>query len=120
MAYILDPSQNGIGLEPLIRLIEKYSEKGANILQNLTLNNIKVIREYSFSNNRRIDILIKTGKEFIIAIENKIFAMESENQTVDYAKHIYDEFPDYECVLLFLTPEGTKPLSADFIPIVYT
>lgn len=36
IVYILDPLQNGVGLEPLIRVIEEYSEKDVNVLQNLT------------------------------------------------------------------------------------
>ena len=31
LAYILDPLQNGVGLEPLIRVIEDHTERGINI-----------------------------------------------------------------------------------------
>lgn len=122
LTYILGPQQNGVGLEPLIRVIEKYTEKGVDILENLTLeekNNVEIIREHSFSNGRRIDILIKVQDELVIAIENKIFATELENQTRDYAKSIHREFPDYEYVLLYLTPEGISPRSKEFSTISY-
>lgn len=82
-------------------------------------NNIEIIREYSFSNDRRIDILIKIEGELIISIENKIFTTESENQTVDYAESIYKEFPDFEYVLLYLTPKGTNPMPQEFTPVLY-
>lgn len=122
LAYILNPLHNGIGLEPIFRLVEGYSEKAINILKNLTIaekNKIEIIREYSFYNGRRIDILIKLEGQLIIAIENKIFAAESENQTVDYAESIYEIFPDYEHLLFYLTPKGEDPISEDFIAISY-
>src|SRR5690625_930458 len=91
LSYILNPIENGVGFEPLVKIIEEYNRKGVNILDNLTLsekNNIEIIREYSFVNGRRIDILIKIQDQLIIAIENKIFASELENQTIDYADSI--------------------------------
>ncbi|WP_341875946.1 PD-(D/E)XK nuclease family protein [Defluviitalea saccharophila] len=122
LAYVLDPLQNGVGIEPLIKVIEEYSERGINILHNLTLaekNNISIMREYTFSNGRRIDILINIQDELIIGIENKIFSSELENQTKDYADSISSSFPDCEYVLLFLTPKGTPPESDDFSSMSY-
>jgi len=122
LSYVLNPIENGIGFEPLIKVIEEYSERAVSILENLTLeekNSVEVIREYSFLNGRRIDILIKIQDELIIAIENKIFATELENQTSDYASSIYNEFPGCEYVLLFLTHRGIKPISKEFASISY-
>lgn len=122
LSYVLDPFENGIGFEPLTKVIEDYSEKATNILQKFTVedkNNIEIIREYSFLNGRRIDILIKIHDELIIAIENKIFAIELENQTDDYSRSIHKEFPNYEYVFLYLTRKGDKPINNEFLPISY-
>lgn len=122
LSYILNPMENGIGFEPLIRIVKDYNKKSIKILDKLTLaekNNIEIIREYTFFNGRRIDILIKIEDKLIIAIENKIFTTESEKQTIDYAKSIYNEFPNYEYIFLFLTPKGVDPLSEEFIPVSY-
>lgn len=121
IAYVLDPNHNGVGIEPLIRLVEGYSDNGICILKSLKDKpNLKVEREYTLSNGRRIDILIKVGSDMIIGIENKIFSTELENQTKDYANSINKEFPNYESVLLFLTPKGIEPVSGSFLPISYS
>jgi hypothetical protein len=122
LAYVLDPLQNGIGIEPLIKLIEDYNKSGVNILKNLRLMdklNIKISREYTFPSGRRIDILININDELIIGIENKIFSGELDSQTEDYGNSIYNNFPECEYVLLFLTPKGVKPKSDMFFSISY-
>lgn len=122
LAYILNPKENGIGLEPLIKLIEDYSKQGVRILESLTLpeiNSIEVIREYSFDDGKRIDIIIEIKDKMVIAIENKIYSKEYNNQTKGYANSIKKEFQNHEYILLFLTPLGNIPSSSDFSPISY-
>lgn len=58
ISYVLDPTKNGIGIEPLSKFIEDYSEEATKILQNITTlgkKDIEITREYSFSNGRWID-----------------------------------------------------------------
>lgn len=122
LAYILNPAYNGIGIEPLLRIVEDYSLKATSILNSLTMaeeNEIEVIREYTFGNGRRIDILIIIQDLLVIGIENKIFSGELNNQTIDYANSISDKFSECETVLLFLTPKKSIPSSNEFEPVSY-
>lgn len=122
LAYILDPYLNGAGLDPLKQVVKHFSFSGYKILDNLTIaekNNIQVLREYTFSGGRRIDILIIIKNHFILAIENKIFSEESDQQTKDYADSIAEAFPDYETLMLFLTLKGKEAQSNQFNPLSY-
>ncbi len=121
LAYILDPNYNGVGIEPLLRLVEE-NPNAIGILKSLNLadkSNVTVIREYTFQCGRRIDILINVNDNLVIGLENKIFSNESLNQTKDYANSISIEFPDSEYALFFLTLNGVKADSEDFIPMSY-
>lgn len=122
LAYVLDPSLNGIGAEPLKKITENFGPECNDIIDSLALSeqsNFRITREYCFSDGKRIDILINIKELFIIAIENKIFANESDNQTVSYTKSIRKEFPNHEYLFLFLTPDGKKAQSKEFKTISY-
>ncbi|NBG88119.1 PDDEXK-like family protein [Isachenkonia alkalipeptolytica] len=123
LAYILDPNINGIGNDPLVKLIENYCGDDEELLKILDLkecNTIEVTREFTFRNKRRLDILIQINNELIIAIENKVFSNESENQTLSYTNSIHEKFPEHKYLFLYLTPAGKIPASKDFQPISYS
>lgn len=121
LAYVLNPSYNGIGISPLLNVIDKYSH-AVNIINNLTVlekKQIEVHREFTFTNGRRLDILIIIKDKLIIGIENKVYSVESPNQTIDYAQQISESFLGIPNVLLFLTRNGTIPQSGDFHAMSY-
>jgi len=65
--------------------------------------------EHGIYNQRRIDILIKFGNnKFVVAIENKVWAIDQNNQLKDYNKYLNKEFPENYC-LLYLTPFNKAP-----------
>ena len=63
-----------------------------------------------------IDVLIDVraaGGGAVIGIENKIDALERPNQMRDYQSALRTKFPGRSTLLLFLTPEGRPPSTAD-------
>jgi hypothetical protein len=118
LAYILNPTESGLGLTPIQTLL---CNAGCSIcLTENDIIGIQVVREYQLSNESRIDILIILKKiKLLIAIENKIYSSEGYNQTIRYSESIQEMFPAYTQILLYLTPTGEKPASSEFKPISY-
>ena len=72
-----------------------------------------------------LDILIvNRQKRFLCAIENKIWAAERSDQLTRYRKALEAAYPDYCRHLVFLSPRGTAPDSAEerkfWTPVNYT
>ena len=63
--------------------------------------------EKAITNHRRIDLLLKLGTKYI-AIENKIWANDQNNQLQDYSNYL-KKVSNENYILLYLTPYGTKP-----------
>lgn len=57
---------------------------------------------------RRIDIKIRFGNQFGLAIENKPWANDSEDQLRDYAKHLQNKYKD-NWRLVYLSGDGSDP-----------
>ena len=69
---------------------------------------------YGIDTNRRIDILLKWGQDFAIAIENKPYAIDQENQLSDYSKHLSKIFKE-NYILIYLSRKG-KEIREDNFP----
>ena len=72
-----------------------------------------------------LDILIvNRQKRFLCAIENKIWAAERSDQLTRYRKALEAAYPDYCRHLVFLSPRGAAPYSAEerkfWTPVSYT
>ena len=82
--------------------------------------NYRVIRELSCDESQ-IDIVIEAEGEFIIGIENKIDSEEGDTQTErewrDLQRRRKSLSIQRGVTALFLTPDGTSPLSKFFKPI---
>lgn len=63
--------------------------------------------EHVTDTGRRIDLWIETDTKFIIAIENKIFAQDQQNQLHDYWRYLETLKRDF--VLVYLTLDGKDP-----------
>lgn len=116
LAYILNPNDNGIGILPLQELIYKANNFS---LDGILDDEIKVYREFTFNNFKRIDILIEVGDRMVIGLENKIFSSESFQQTKIYEEKIKEEYPERDYLFLFLTLNKAVPSSEEFINITY-
>ncbi len=130
LAWLFNPYENHSLESFFLRQFLKrfYSENKGIIDSDLTLfdfetfdySDVEIRREW-----RNIDILIlirgegKKNKKVAIAIENKIDSPETNDQLVRYKKIMGNEFPDYNRLLIFLTPYGIEPSDSDWIPFQY-
>ena len=114
LAYILDPKRNGIGIGPIKALCGIYGRDVAD----LPWEDVIIYREYVLG-GRRIDLLLEIEDQWVLGIENKIFASEATNQTSDYARLIAAKFPKSMRDFIFLTKGGEQAQSKCFSPISY-
>ncbi len=64
--------------------------------------------DYIANNLRRLDIKINFGGKFGLAIENKPWACDSEDQLLDYADHLEKKFKD-QWHLVYLSGDDSDP-----------
>jgi hypothetical protein len=120
IANLLDPGQHR-GAEAMLRALlrgvshrEHLAGSTAELLQealNVPWTNVFVEKEY-----RRIDIVVQittSHQAFVVGIENKIDAGEGHEQLGRYQAVLEDAFPNQTPVLVFLTPTGREPTTAD-------
>lgn len=78
-----------------------------------------VVREYVIpKTNRRIDILISSN-EAVLVIENKVCAIELDDQTEDYYIFTEENFTTKKRRYLLLSPDGISAKCPHFISITY-
>ena len=108
IADLLNPlASHGQGTFFLQRFLEFVkSEKNWN---HLTSNTVNVETEHSTYKGRRIDIYAEILGEtpFVLAIENKPYAGDQENQVLDYLKYLEGKTSDY--LLVYLSSDGQGP-----------
>ena len=80
------------------------------------VNLCRVTREsstaYIDNNQRRMDITLNFANSFMIAIENKPWAGEQENQLQDYQQHLARKFGENFC-LVYISGDGSSPESIE-------
>ncbi|MFD2916372.1 PDDEXK-like family protein [Psychroserpens luteus] len=102
LAYFLDVNQNhGQGNIFLKEFIKTFYDKEIEIKQ------LENVCEKLITDNRRIDIYIKL-KGLTIAIENKIWADDQNNQLRDYSTFL-EQKSQGNYLLLYLSPYGLEP-----------
>jgi len=112
LAWLLTPNANhGCG-DYFVKLFLKYifNTNKNYIKSTLTIFDLEVF-DYSDLEIRRewnnTDILIISEEnKFVVAIENKIDSSEHGNQLKRYHETISKEFPNYEKIFVYLSPEG--------------
>lgn len=111
LSWLLNPNgDHGLGdsvlygvLSEILSLNSKCKFKQTKLLL-LDLKNFDVRREEEF-----IDILLVSQKEkFVIAIENKTFTGEHDNQLSRYMKYVEKRFSGFDTLYLYLTPHGDE------------
>lgn len=102
LAYFLDVNQNhGQGDIFLKEFVKTFFDKEIEIYQ------LENECEKTILENRRIDIYIKL-KNLTIAIENKIWADDQNNQLKDYSTYLENK-TNGNYSLLYLSPFGLEP-----------
>lgn len=114
LSFLLDTQKCG-SIMPL-RLFCRFA--GIEINNETAL----IEREYSLDNRRRIDIIIKFEKDWIV-IENKIKSFECNEQTIDYVQKISESTKDKGIAVhyIYLKPKYNKshPKSEQFKVMTY-
>jgi hypothetical protein len=131
LAWLFDPSQeHGIGdsfLKAfLIRVLKSEQGKSTNLrpveIEVADLSDAKIETE-SYLGGRRCDILISTAKKkFLVLIENKVVAKESDHQTQDYFEKCDEYYPADKYpnrIFVFLTPNEVEAGYEKFIAVSY-
>lgn len=118
ITFFLNPDerhfQGSLYLEPFLQYLRKEFEIDIPAFKEI----ISIRTEYPIDNRRRIDVCIvyKTeNSDHCIAIENKIWAIDQENQLNDYNLFLKNKFPD-KYHLLYLNPHGTNPSKESITP----
>lgn len=112
LGWLLNPNENhGMGdifLKGILqRLVENDSDGRYDVFNVLLMDlyTFSVMREW-----KNIDILLtSTEEKTVIAIENKVGSHEHSNQLNRYRNVLEKEYPDYNRMLVFLTPDGEEP-----------
>jgi hypothetical protein len=107
LAFFLDPKKpHGQGAK-FLELFLKKIEFDKNILD---LTKVECECEHGIEGQRRIDVLIKFGdNDFGIAIENKLWGKDQENQLKDYNEALKNKGFKTGYLLLYLTPYQNDP-----------
>jgi hypothetical protein len=103
LAYFLNPNEShGQGNAFLLKFLEYLK----NDLEDEELVSIKC--EEKTDAGRKIDIFLRFKSNYIIAIENKIWAGDQYKQLRDYNKYLASESKD-NYLLIYLNPYGHSP-----------
>ncbi len=117
LQFYLQPSnEHGFGTLLLDSLFTLINEKVI-----INGQNIDIRREESTAASNRMDLVIKSD-DFILGIENKLFAYEDRTPFEDYAKHLDNSLPKVSQVykvILSLRPIKEAPSLHGFKPITY-
>lgn len=111
LGWLLNPNgDHGLGDSVLYGVLSKVpvfnseSKFKQTKLLLLDLKSFDVRRE-----EEHIDLLLVSQKEkFVIAIENKIFTGEHNNQLNRYMNYVEKHFSGFDALYLYLTPYGVK------------
>lgn len=112
LGWLLAPNENhGFGDAFLKGIFQRIVEN--DTVGKYDIFNVLLSDKYSFMVQREwnnIDILLTSGDEkIVLAIENKVGSQEHSNQLNRYRKIIRREYPDYNRIYIYLTPEGEEP-----------
>ena len=116
LSWLLDPTENhGLGDAYLKGIFQRLVENDSD--NRYDVFNVLLMDFYSFTVYREwknIDILLVSSDEkCVMAIENKVGSHEHSNQLERYKDIIEKEYPDYNRIYVYLTPEGDDPSDVD-------
>ena len=71
--------------------------------------------ELEIHNQRRLDIAVRFGKEYCLAIENKPYARDQQDQIRDYLRWLKRTYRS-KFLLIYLSPQGQPPSELSVVP----
>ena len=113
IAHLLNPlASHGQGTFFLQHFL-KFTTKETD-WEYLDSKTVNVETEHSTYEGRRIDIYVEIwrDKPFVLAIENKPYAGDQDNQVLDYLKYLDKKSSDY--LLVYLSSDGEGPSESSF------
>lgn len=124
LAFLLSPNQNhGLGDAFVKRLLQRILASADPETIDITpidldlwdLDEMIVLREW-----QNIDILLlDESNHFFVAIENKIYSSEHDDQLTRYRRILNQHYPRWPGIFIFLTPDGLTPSDTSYIPVDY-
>ena len=113
IADLLNPkARHGQGTLFLQTLLSLEGLKTTQHWPGLDRNQISVVVERKIAPNRRIDIFVHIGgtdgQTYCLAIENKPYAGDRENQVKDYLEYLGEKY-DERFLLIYISPTGEGP-----------
>lgn len=128
LAWLLDPlSNHGVGSYFLEQFLKVFVSENKSVLSDILtvfdielfgFGDVEIQREW-----KNIDILLiikEESKQVVITIENKIKSVEHSNQLQRYREIVEKEFPDYEKIFMYLTPDSILPSDDNWLCFNYT
>ncbi len=114
IAALLDPrgthGQGPLFLRKFLEGIPFFRSREALDLEG---DRVSVSVEKVIADQRRIDIAVHIvtldGIEYGLAIENKPYAADQEDQVSDYLTHLEERYEEGKFVLVYLSPKGEGP-----------
>lgn len=122
LSWLLNPAENHyLGDYFLTKFLknlvikEDLSSIDLFYIESINLTSTEVKTEY-----KNIDILLFNEQEkFVCCIENKIYSKEHSNQCERYKKVIYEDFPNFKKLFIYLTIDGSKSSDEEYINYSY-
>lgn len=113
LSWLLSPEEShGLGDAFLKEVLEDYKKENQEFQADCSPN-LDYASFYTLRENDNIDIKVISDKEkIVIAIENKIWHAESEDQLLKYTQIIERKYNDYTKGFIYLTPnviEASNP-----------
>ncbi len=114
IAHLLDPKESHGQGTYFLRHFLNLVRDDENNWNYLNSKDVIVETEHVTDKNYRIDIYVKIsgGKPFVLAIENKPYARDLENQVLEYLKYLDEGTDDY--LLVYLSSDGRGPSELSF------
>ncbi|MBZ0303513.1 MAG: PD-(D/E)XK nuclease family protein, partial [Anaerolineae bacterium] len=123
LAFLLSPSENH-GLNDLFLrrlMIQAVSDTETPPVSPIELDVADFQSALVQTEWRSIDILIvNESSRLVIALENKIHSSEHSNQLARYRDIVLRNYPKYQHLFMFLSPEELPPTDVNYIPLSYS
>ncbi len=107
LAYLLDPQrEHGLGSRFTNEIFKRIMAESSPDRIPVPVGDTNIIVRREFMN---IDIIIECcSHRHVIAIENKIWHHERDNQISDYQDRVLKKYKGWRSTLVFLTPSGRQ------------
>lgn len=121
LAWLLNPNENhGFGDKFLKKVLFEASDSLVNKLCPYNIELMDFSDSIIYREKYHIDILIvsETNK-LVVAIENKVKSGEHDNQLNRYAEILKVRYPNFNTILIYLTPDGIDASNDQWVNMGY-